>query len=34
VFCPYNYQSEQVHRLAAEVLPLLGPRARVRAGAD
>jgi alkanesulfonate monooxygenase len=34
VFCPYNYQTEQVHRLAAEVLPLLGPRARVRAGAD
>ena len=30
VFCPYNYQAEQVRRLAAEVLPLLGP---VRAGA-
>jgi probable F420-dependent oxidoreductase len=25
VFCPYNYEAEQVHRLAAEVLPLLGP---------
>jgi len=24
VFCPYNYEAEQVHRLAAEVLPLLG----------
>jgi probable F420-dependent oxidoreductase len=24
VFCPYNYQEEQVHRLATEVLPLLG----------
>jgi alkanesulfonate monooxygenase len=24
VFCPYNYETEQVHRLAAEVLPLLG----------
>jgi probable F420-dependent oxidoreductase len=24
VFCPYNYQAEQVGRLAAEVLPLLG----------
>ena len=24
VFCPYNYQPEQVHRLAVEVLPLLG----------
>ena len=23
VFCPYNYEAEQVHRLAAEVLPLL-----------
>jgi len=34
VFCPYNYESEQVHRLAAEVLPLLGPRVHVRAGAD
>jgi probable F420-dependent oxidoreductase len=30
VFCPYNYQTEQVHRLAAEVLPLLG---QARAGA-
>jgi probable F420-dependent oxidoreductase len=29
VFCPYNYQGEQVHRLATEVLPLLGD---VRAG--
>jgi alkanesulfonate monooxygenase len=29
VFCPYNYESEQVRRLAAEVLPLLGP---IRAG--
>jgi probable F420-dependent oxidoreductase len=26
VFCPYDYQLEQVHRLAAEVLPLLGIR--------
>jgi alkanesulfonate monooxygenase SsuD/methylene tetrahydromethanopterin reductase-like flavin-dependent oxidoreductase (luciferase family) len=24
VFCPYNYEIEQVHRLADEVLPLLG----------
>jgi len=24
VFCPYNYETEQVRRLAAEVLPLLG----------
>jgi probable F420-dependent oxidoreductase len=24
IFCPFNYQPEQVHRLAAEVLPLLG----------
>jgi len=24
VFCPYNYEQEQVHRLATEVLPLLG----------
>ncbi len=24
VFCPVNYDTEQVHRLAAEVLPLLG----------
>ena len=32
VFCPYNYQIEQVRRLAAEVLPLLGPRVRVGAG--
>jgi probable F420-dependent oxidoreductase len=24
VFCPYNYSEEQVHRLATEVLPLLG----------
>ena len=23
VFCPYNYQPEQVYRLATEVLPLL-----------
>jgi probable F420-dependent oxidoreductase len=30
VFCPYNYQIEQVHRLADEVLPLLGG---IRAGA-
>jgi len=30
VFCPYNYEAEQVHRLAAEVLPLLG---KIRAGA-
>jgi len=29
VFCPYNYQAEQVHRLATEVLPLLG---KIRAG--
>ncbi|HLI42386.1 MAG TPA: LLM class flavin-dependent oxidoreductase [Streptosporangiaceae bacterium] len=34
VFCPYDYQAEQVHRLAAEVLPLLGSGARVGAGAD
>ena len=33
VFCPYNYQAEQVGRLAAEVLPLLGPRDGVRVGA-
>ena len=26
VFCPYNYQAEQVYRLATEVLPLLGTR--------
>lgn len=26
VFCPYDYQPEQVHRLATEVLPLLGIR--------
>jgi alkanesulfonate monooxygenase SsuD/methylene tetrahydromethanopterin reductase-like flavin-dependent oxidoreductase (luciferase family) len=30
VFCPYNYEAEQVYRLATEVLPLLG---RIRAGA-
>jgi probable F420-dependent oxidoreductase len=30
VFCPYNYQTEQVLRLAGEVLPLLGG---IRAGA-
>jgi alkanesulfonate monooxygenase len=30
VFCPYNYETEQVRRLASEVLPLLGP---VRTGA-
>jgi alkanesulfonate monooxygenase len=30
VFCPYNYETEQVHRLASEVLPLLGG---IRAGA-
>jgi probable F420-dependent oxidoreductase len=30
VFCPYNYEAEQVARLATEVLPLLG----ARAGAD
>ena len=30
VFCPYNYQIEQVQRLAAEVLPLVG---KIRAGA-
>jgi probable F420-dependent oxidoreductase len=24
IFCPYNYEAEQVHRLATEVLPLLG----------
>jgi alkanesulfonate monooxygenase len=30
VFCPYNYQTEQVRRLAAEVLPLL-PGARTGA---
>ena len=35
VFCPYNYQTEQVHRLAAEVLPLLGRvRAPIAHGAD
>jgi alkanesulfonate monooxygenase len=27
VFCPYNYEADQVHRLATEVLPLLGVRA-------
>src|SRR5580700_634787 len=26
VFCPYNYELEQVQRLAVEVLPLLGTR--------
>jgi probable F420-dependent oxidoreductase len=30
VFCPYNYEIEQVHRLAGEVLPLV---AGIRAGA-
>jgi len=30
VFCPYNYEAEQVYRLATEVLPLLG---KIRAGA-
>ncbi|HUY45401.1 MAG TPA: LLM class flavin-dependent oxidoreductase [Streptosporangiaceae bacterium] len=25
VFCPFNYEADQVQRLAAEVLPLLGP---------
>jgi len=38
VFCPYNYQADQVHRLAAEVLPLLRPEDQVAApvmhGAD
>jgi probable F420-dependent oxidoreductase len=34
VFCPYNYQAEQVYRLATEVLPLLGPKVPLRAGAD
>jgi probable F420-dependent oxidoreductase len=29
VFCPYNYETEQVYRLATEVLPLLG---KIRAG--
>jgi probable F420-dependent oxidoreductase len=29
VFCPYNYEAEQVHRLATEVLPLVG---KIRAG--
>jgi alkanesulfonate monooxygenase len=29
VFCPYNYEAEQVHRLATEVLPLLSG---IRAG--
>ena len=24
VFCPFNYEPEQVQRLASEVLPLLG----------
>jgi len=31
VFCPYNYELEQVQRLAIEVLPLLEPQVRVRA---
>jgi probable F420-dependent oxidoreductase len=31
VFCPYNYETEQVQRLAAEVLPLV---AGIRVGAD
>jgi alkanesulfonate monooxygenase SsuD/methylene tetrahydromethanopterin reductase-like flavin-dependent oxidoreductase (luciferase family) len=26
VFCPFDYELDQVHRLAAEVLPLLGVR--------
>jgi len=30
VFCPYNYETDQVRRLATEVLPLLGS---ARAGA-
>jgi alkanesulfonate monooxygenase len=30
VFCPYNYEAEQVQRLASEVLPLLSG---IRAGA-
>ena len=31
VFCPYNYQPEQVYRLATEVLPLLS---KIRTGTD
>jgi len=31
VFCPYNYETEQVQRLAAEVLPLVSG---IRVGAD
>jgi alkanesulfonate monooxygenase SsuD/methylene tetrahydromethanopterin reductase-like flavin-dependent oxidoreductase (luciferase family) len=27
VFCPFDYELDQVHRLATEVLPLLGARA-------
>jgi probable F420-dependent oxidoreductase len=34
VFCPYNYETEQVQRLAAEVLPLVSSGAGIRAGAD
>jgi probable F420-dependent oxidoreductase len=34
VFCPYNYETEQLHRLAAEVLPLVTNRVGNRAGAD
>jgi probable F420-dependent oxidoreductase len=30
VFCPYNYEAEQLHRLAAEVLPMV---TGIRAGA-
>jgi alkanesulfonate monooxygenase SsuD/methylene tetrahydromethanopterin reductase-like flavin-dependent oxidoreductase (luciferase family) len=31
VFCPYNYETEQLYRLAGEVLPLV---TGIRAGAD
>ncbi len=32
VFVPYNYEPEQVERLAAEVLPLLSTRTAAAAG--
>ena len=34
VFCPYNYQVEQVYRLATEVLPLLARCARLMEHVD
>ena len=34
VFCPCDYQDEQVYRLATEVLPLLRVRAPIMRTAD